>query len=229
MLSANDRHSVTAASLEDSLVVAPREEWVLFHNRDKFDLVVLYDTSSETYDVAGPLSAFVRALFDSAFRKFLRHTPVLLAGGLQAWKQMFSDEVVHGVPGGTRASPNSIFENGISSTSGAILPSTSISDAPRNRSLPSSSHLNGVLTEKRLPDFSPLYVLTIPILQTRFTIGGFQRLPGKTPGFDGTSDGPASIVRRQAISKPPSSISHSYSQSESVRCIGTFGGTTFTV
>ena len=137
MLSANDRRSVMAASLEDSLVVASREEWVLFHNRDKFDFVVLYDTSSETYDVTGPLSAFVRAVFDGAFRKFLRHTPMLLAGGLQAWKQMFSDEVVRGVPGGTRASPNNIFEDGISSTSGAILPSTSVSDAPRSQSLPS--------------------------------------------------------------------------------------------
>lgn len=228
MLSANDRRSVTATGLEDSLVVAPREEWVLFQNRDKFDLVVLYDTSSETHDLTGPLSAFVRAVFDSAFRKPLRHTPVLLAGGLQAWKQMFSDEVVRGVPG-TRASPNSILENGISSTSGAVLSSTSISDALRNRSLPGSSHVNGLLTEKRFPDSSPLYVSTIPMFQMMFTAGDFQRLPGKTPVIDGTSDGPASLARRQVISKPPSSISHSHSQSESVRCIGIFGGTTFTV
>ena len=109
MLSANDKRSMMAAGLEDSLVVAPREEWVLFHNCDKFDLVVLYDTSSETYDVTGPLSTFVRAVFDGAPRTPPSHTPVLLVGGLQAWKQMFSDEVVHGVPGGTWASPNSIF------------------------------------------------------------------------------------------------------------------------
>lgn len=153
---------MTAASLEDSLVVAPREEWVLFQNRDKFDLVVLYDASSETYDVTGPLSAFVRAVFVEAFRKYLRHTPVLLLGGLQAWRQMFSDEVVRGVPGGRRASPNSILENGISSTSGAILPSASIPDASRNRSIPGSSHVHGVLTEKRLLELSSLYVPIIP-------------------------------------------------------------------
>lgn len=157
-LSANDRLSVTAATLEDSLFIAPREEWVLFQNRDKFDLVVLYDASSETYDVTGPLSAFVQAVFDNAFRKFLRHKPVLLLGGLEAWKQTFSDEVIRGVPGGTRSSPNSILENGISSTSGAILPSASISDASRTRSAPGSPHVNGVLMEKRLLDSSP-YVL----------------------------------------------------------------------
>lgn len=165
MLSANDRRSVTAASLEDSLVVAPREEWVLFQNRDKFDLVVLYDASSKTYDATGPLSAFVQSVFSDAYRKFLRHTPVLLEGGFQAWKQMFPDEVVRGVPGGTRASPNSILENGISSTSGAILSSASIPDASRNRSLLGSSHANGVLTDKRHPELSPSYVLTIPMFR----------------------------------------------------------------
>ncbi|KAF8448877.1 hypothetical protein L210DRAFT_3388244 [Boletus edulis BED1] len=196
------RPSVTAASLEDSLFVAPREELVLFQNRDKFDLVVLYDTSSETYDVTGPLSAFVRAVDDNVFRKFLRHVPVLLVGGLQAWKRMFSDEVVRGVPG-IRSSPNSILENGISSTSGAILPSASIPDTSSNRSVPGSLHVNGVLTEKRLLEWSPSYVLAIPTLA------------GKTQEIDGFSDGPASIVRRQVISKPPS-ILHSHSQSESV-------------
>lgn len=226
--SANERRSVTAASLEDSLVVAPREEWVLFQNRDKFDLVILYDASSETYDVTGPLSAFVRAVFDGAYRKFLRHTPVLLVGGLQAWKEKFSDEVFHGVPGGTRVTPNSILENGISSTSGAIQSSVSIPDASRNRSLPGPSHVNGVLADKRLPESSPLYVLTIPIFRMMFTASNDQRLSGKTPEIDVISDGPASLVRRQLISRPPSTISHSHSQSESVRCIRISGGTTFT-
>ncbi|KAF8555660.1 cysteine proteinase [Imleria badia] len=195
------RPSVTAASLEDSLVVAPREEWVLFQNRDKFDLVVLYDASSETYDVTGPLSAFVRAVFADAFRKYLRHTPVLLVGGLQAWREMFSDELVRGVPGGRRASPNSILENGISSTSGAILASSSIPDPSRNRSVPGSPHVNGALTEKRLLEL---------------TLFDDQRPLGKAPEINGTSDGPASLIRRQVISKPPSSISHSHSQSESI-------------
>lgn len=148
---------MTAASLEDSLVVAPREEWVLFQNRDKFDLVVLYDTSSETYDATGPLSAFVQALFSGAYRKFLRHTPVLLQGGVQGWKQKFPDEVIRGIPGAMRASPNSILENGISSTSGVILSSAS--------GTLGTSHVNGVLTDKRLPESSPSYVLVIPTFQ----------------------------------------------------------------
>lgn len=226
---ANDRRSVTAASLEDSLVVAPREEWVLFQNRDKFDLVVLYDTSSEMYDVTGPLSAFVRAVFDGASRKFLRHTPVLLVGGLQAWKHKFPDEAIRGAPGGMRTSTNSILENGISSTSGAILSSASIPDLSRNRSLPGSSHVNGALTEKQLPELSPLYVLTILMFQMVFTADDNQRMSGKTPEIDAISDGSRSLVRRQPISKPSSTLSHSHSQSESVRCISISVGITFTV
>ena len=89
MLSANDRRSVMAASLEDSLVVASREEWVLFHNRDKFDFVVLYDTSSETYDVTGPLSAFVRAVFDGAFRNFCAIRPCYLQGVFRRGSKCF--------------------------------------------------------------------------------------------------------------------------------------------
>ncbi|KIK91609.1 hypothetical protein PAXRUDRAFT_149151 [Paxillus rubicundulus Ve08.2h10] len=98
---------MTAVSLEDSLLVAPREEWVLFQNRDKFDVVVLYDTCSEAYGGGtDPLSAFVRAVFEKAHgNKRLRNTPMLLVGGLEAWKKQFGDEVVRGVPGGTRAPP----------------------------------------------------------------------------------------------------------------------------
>lgn len=60
-----------------------------------------------------------------------------------------------------------------------------------------------------------------------FTANVHRRLGGKTPEVNGTSDGPASIVRRQAISRPPS-MSHSHSQSESVSSIGIFVGTSFT-
>ncbi|EGO22632.1 hypothetical protein SERLADRAFT_372069 [Serpula lacrymans var. lacrymans S7.9] len=87
---------IDGSSLEDSLHVAPSNERVLFVNRDKFDLVAMYDESSELYDEAhGPLSSLVRVIYEKAFRKILRNTPMLLVGGLQAWKrEVGSDEVV---------------------------------------------------------------------------------------------------------------------------------------
>ena len=59
-----------------------------------------------------------------------------------------------------------------------------------------------------------------------FTAGNNQRLPGKIPENDTTPDGPAPLLRRQVISKPPS-ISHSHSQSESVRSFDISGGSIF--
>ncbi|KAF9233475.1 hypothetical protein BU15DRAFT_53836 [Melanogaster broomeanus] len=191
------RSSVTAASLEDSLVIAPREEWVLFQNRDKFDVVVLYDASSEIYDGIGPLSTFVRAVSEQAYRKFLRHTPMLLIGGLEAWKKEYGDEeVVREVHGGTRASPIRIPENGISGASGPILSSSSIPDATRDRTRPL---VNGVPAEKRAsPESQPLALAS-----------------QSPPERDSISEAPVLVGRRNALPRPPS-ISHTYSHSESI-------------
>ncbi|KAF9224073.1 cysteine proteinase [Gyrodon lividus] len=200
------RPSVTAASLEDSLNVAPREEWVLFQNRDKFDIVALYDTSSNAYDGTGPLSAFVRAVFEQPYRKFLRNTPMLLVGGLQAWKQQFGDEeVVRGAPDRTQGSPTSTLENGTNSISGSILSVASVPDLSHYGALPTQPLVNGVSAEKRAsPEGRP------PELPFQSP-----RLSGKTTELDSISEAPVSIVRRNALPRPPSSISHSYSHSDS--------------
>lgn len=86
-------HSVTGETIEDSLSVAPRDEWVLFCNRDKFDLIAIYDDASETPGPAdAPLARLIRAIYETAFRKILKRVPVLLIGGLEAWKREFGDQ-----------------------------------------------------------------------------------------------------------------------------------------
>jgi ubiquitin carboxyl-terminal hydrolase 8 len=86
-------HSVTGETIEDSLSVAPRDEWVLFCNRNKFDLVAIYDDDSE---MPGPpdalLARLIRAIYETAFRKILKRVPVLLIGGLEAWKRHYGDQ-----------------------------------------------------------------------------------------------------------------------------------------
>jgi hypothetical protein len=85
--------SVTGETIEDSLSVAPRDEWVLFCNRDKFDLIAIYDDASETPGPPdAPLSRLIRAIYETAFRKILKRVPVLLIGGLEAWKREFGDQ-----------------------------------------------------------------------------------------------------------------------------------------
>jgi ubiquitin carboxyl-terminal hydrolase 8 len=89
------RERVTGQSLEDSLSISPSHESVLFTNRNKFDLIAIYDASSETYgDKASPLTAFVRAVYENEFRKILKNVPTLLVGGLEAWKRELGDEEV---------------------------------------------------------------------------------------------------------------------------------------
>ena len=61
-----------------------------------------------------------------------------------------------------------------------------------------------------------------------FTVCNNLRLSAKVPGIDTIPDGAASLLRRPVISKSPP-ISHSHSQSESVRSIGIFGGNILTV
>lgn len=86
------RDSVSGQTIEDSLAVAPRDEWVLFCNRDKFDLIAIYDDASEIPGPPdAPLSRLVRAIYETAFRKILKRVPVLLIGGFEAWKREFGE------------------------------------------------------------------------------------------------------------------------------------------
>ncbi|KAN0132816.1 hypothetical protein V8E53_009487 [Lactarius tabidus] len=86
------RDNVSGQTIEDSLTVAPRDEWVLFCNRDKFDLIAIYDDASETPGPPdAPLARLERAIYETAFRKILKRVPVLLIGGLEAWKREFGE------------------------------------------------------------------------------------------------------------------------------------------
>jgi len=65
----------------------------LFCNRDKFDLIAIYDDVSETPGPPdAPLARLIRAIYETAFRKILKRVPVLLIGGLEAWKREFGDQ-----------------------------------------------------------------------------------------------------------------------------------------
>lgn len=101
-LRANLTASVTSQVIEDSLSIAPSNESVLFANRDKFDLVIIYDASSEVFgERTTPPQALVGAIYENEFKKMLRNVPILLVGGLEAWKRDLGEgEVVRSSVGG---------------------------------------------------------------------------------------------------------------------------------
>jgi ubiquitin carboxyl-terminal hydrolase 8 len=82
------------------MVVGPRGEASLFENRDKFDLVAVYDQSSASFgDSDSPLAVLVRIISEQAFKKMLKRMPMMLVGGLDAWKnELGPPELAKGTP-----------------------------------------------------------------------------------------------------------------------------------
>ena len=97
--------------LEDSLSVAPSHEASLFRNRDRFDLVVMYDDASESLGSAGsPLSTVMKVIFETAINKPLKRPPVILVGGLKAWREQFPHMTASSVPFNPSTSMNKLTD-----------------------------------------------------------------------------------------------------------------------
>ncbi|KAJ3823089.1 ubiquitin carboxyl-terminal hydrolase 4 [Lentinula raphanica] len=82
------RENVTSDTIEDSLSLAPTSEASAFNNRHKFELLVLYDQNSTSFN----MSILLRAIWEREFKKTLRRTPMMLVGGYDAWVKEFGIE-----------------------------------------------------------------------------------------------------------------------------------------
>lgn len=80
------------------MLIAPKHEQGVFSNRDKFDLIVVYDEASTTYGPKDfPLSVLVRLIGEQAIQKMLKRMPMLLVGGMEAWRRdMGGAEIIRG-------------------------------------------------------------------------------------------------------------------------------------
>ncbi|TCD67929.1 ubiquitin-specific protease doa4 [Steccherinum ochraceum] len=139
------RENVSNEKLEDALALAPRHESTLFSNRDKFDLVAICDEQSVSNSPA--VTALLRTVYERSFTKVLRNIPLLLVGGLKAWKEEFGDvEVVHGSSDSSpevRGSPPHLVNgvNGIVAT----LPSSSSSNSMNGLGIAGVNGTNGIV------------------------------------------------------------------------------------
>ncbi|KAI0091490.1 hypothetical protein BDY19DRAFT_930706 [Irpex rosettiformis] len=152
------RENVNADIIEDSLVVATRHERMLFSNRDKFDLIALYDEGSQSFSESPALKALMRAIYELAFRKILKNMPMILVGGLRSWKEQFPNDVVHGSADSNLESPGSSVD--------------------AMRSIDSGQGINGTvspLLNGTVPPLSPLP--TLPLNST--VISGHSRVPAE--------------------------------------------------
>lgn len=88
------------------MVNAPTNETTMFKNRDKFDLIVVYDQSSQTLGPANsPMSILVRLISEQAFTKLLKRMPMMLVGGFDAWRREVGDQATTTTVAPTRSTP----------------------------------------------------------------------------------------------------------------------------
>ncbi|ROT36244.1 cysteine proteinase [Sodiomyces alkalinus F11] len=99
------RDGVTSDSIEESMIIAPRQEKEYFDRRDKFDLIVFYDwdsTALPQYIGQSGNSALLslqRALTTLSFGKELQGHPRFLKGGLKAWLDVLGPHCLQPSPG----------------------------------------------------------------------------------------------------------------------------------
>jgi len=97
------RLNMSADELQESLVLSPEPEQILFNQRDEFDLVVYYDQSTGSTDFLKNheqprLKAPLRYLYDTLYEfnqeKPLRWAPILLIGGMDAWVDLLGGQAL---------------------------------------------------------------------------------------------------------------------------------------
>ncbi|KAJ6488088.1 ubiquitin carboxyl-terminal hydrolase 4 [Mycena vulgaris] len=156
------RSGLTAERLEDSMVNAPTNETTMFKNRDKFDLIVVYDQSSQTLGSStSPMSTLVRLISEQAFTKLLKRMPMMLVGGFDAWRRDIGEPEIGGSqstplsrttpPNGSAGLPGPISftpSSGSTSMSNGFSSSASMtngfsSTAPMINGFSSSTSMNG--------------------------------------------------------------------------------------
>ncbi|KAG8866915.1 ubiquitin-specific protease doa4 [Serendipita sp. 405] len=89
------RQGINSSMIEGAQVISPSTEQVLFKNRSRFDLIIMYDESSSSLRPnTSPMSALFRAIFENEFHRPLKRPPMILIGGLKAWKDAVGDDGV---------------------------------------------------------------------------------------------------------------------------------------
>ncbi|KAG6829066.1 hypothetical protein H0H92_005840 [Tricholoma furcatifolium] len=113
---------LSLATLEKSMSKVPSGEKSVFANREKFELVVLYDDHSKSLGASNTPLSILNRLISSARvpQKTLKRQPMLLVGGLNAWKRYYDSSEV----------PTTISSEVPSSPPTTVTPATTTPSSP---------------------------------------------------------------------------------------------------
>lgn len=89
--------NVGIQELEEAIM--SKSEQGLFSNRDKFEIIIMYDDSSTGFSGKDtPLSILAHLIGGRSSPKMLRRDPMLLVGGLQAWREHVKQHIGTQIP-----------------------------------------------------------------------------------------------------------------------------------
>ncbi|CAK5267757.1 unnamed protein product [Mycena citricolor] len=211
------RAGLTADRLEDSMASAPTNETTMFKNRDKFDLIVVYDQSSQSLGPpSAPMAILVRLISEQAFTKMLKRMPMVLIGGLDAWRRDIGDNEVtsstlstlsrttstngegaFAAPSPVTFSSSSSIANGFSSTNGVsgYVSSATVNGYSGSATMTTSASEHQLWTPRSRADTNPIPTPSPTHLGHRPNFSVDQSI--------GHSRSPAEISCPTSVRKPP--------------------------
>ena len=143
------RKNMSAAELEESLVLSPDVELSMFDKRDEFDLVVYYDQSTTSTAflkgiIKSPEESHLRILYDALYEfnqdKPLQRPPILLSGGHDAWADLVGSSALE-----------------VSDTASKVSSYKATKAARREQRIYIPSRASGsIIQRRRLRDYNPL-------------------------------------------------------------------------
>ncbi|KZT56854.1 hypothetical protein CALCODRAFT_299309 [Calocera cornea HHB12733] len=93
-----DRPSLTSNAIESALSLNPPEEAAAFQSRAKYSIVVMCDEASTNLGKSVLMQTLVSVIWENEFsdRKKLDKPPIVLVGGLKAWRADLGEEGLEG-------------------------------------------------------------------------------------------------------------------------------------
>ncbi|KAF9269250.1 hypothetical protein L218DRAFT_1072870 [Marasmius fiardii PR-910] len=194
------REGVTGDTLESAMLSS---EAPTFKNREMWDLVVVYDqSSSDVGDKGSLLNVLTGAIYTNAFKKPLKRPPMVLEGGLDAWKLEMGQQEVEGSSDLGSAYLSSGPASTSASTNAGVNVGAAYSTPPQPSPIQSPS-LSRTTSKNPFVAGGPLASRRVSVSNTSNNSPPGQSFEFWQPSAASSSSSPSSPGRNRAETNPP--------------------------